>query len=96
VLPSGGVNPELPPHIALDTSEEADAKQLDAYRRLGGTGRVAVVFRLNALVRQTARAGIRRRHPSYDDRQVGRALQRLLFGDALARSLSPDEELVDP
>jgi hypothetical protein len=84
------------PRVPLDTSEEADAVQLDAYRRLGGAGRVAIVFRLNALVRETTMAGIRRRHPTYSDTQVGMALQRLLYGDAMARIAFPDCELVDP
>lgn len=84
------------PHLPLDTTEGANAVQLDAYRRLGGPGRVAVVFRLNALVREMAMAGIRSRHPEYDDAQVWIALQRLMLGDALVRSAFPDGELVDP
>jgi hypothetical protein len=84
------------PHLPLDTTDDADAAQLDAYRRLGGPGRVAVVFRLNALVREMTMAGIRSRHPEYDDAQVRMALQRLVFGDALVRSAFPDGELVDP
>jgi hypothetical protein len=84
------------PHLPLDTTDDANAAQLDAYRRLGGPGRVAVVFRLNALVREMAMAGIRSRHPEYDDAQVRMALRRLVLGDALVRSAFPDSELVDP
>jgi hypothetical protein len=86
------VSPDQP----LDTAEDAYAVQLEAYRRLGGAERVAIVFRLNALVRQMAIAGIRTRHPNYDDAQVRMALQRLMFGDAVVRSAFPDGELVDP
>lgn len=84
------------PHASLDTSEDASSVQLDAYRRLGGPGRAAVVFRLNALVREVAMAGIRSRHPEYSEAQLRMALQRLMFGDELARSAFPDGELVEP
>lgn len=81
---------------SLDTTTDADAVQLEAYRRLGGSGRVAILFRLNTLVRETALAGIRRRHPTYDEAQVRMALQRLVLGDELVRQVFPDREPVDP
>lgn len=82
--------------MPLDTTRDADAVQLDAYRRLGGPGRVATVFRLNVMVRNAAIAGIRRRHPDYDERQVEAAWQRLRLGDALTREAFPDRGLVEP
>lgn len=82
--------------IAADTSPEADAVQLEAYRRMGGTGRVQVMFRLSVMAREAAAAGIRARHPEYDDAQVKRALARLRYGDDVARAAWPDLELVDP
>ena len=86
------------PIVALprDTSPDADAVQLDIYRRLGGAGRLAIVFRLNALVREAAAAGIRRRHPDYKDEQVRAALMRLRLGDDLMRRVFPERDLVDP
>ena len=44
---------------ALDTTAEAELVQVEAYRRMGGPGRAAVVFRLNDLAREAAMAGIR-------------------------------------
>jgi hypothetical protein len=82
--------------IAADTSPDADAVQVEAYRRMGGTGRVQVMFRLCEMARQAAEAGIRRRHPEYDDAHVRLALARLLYGDDLVRHAWPDRELVDP
>jgi hypothetical protein len=81
---------------AADTSPDADAVQLEAYRRMGGTGRVQVVFRLTEMVRQTAEAGIRKRHPDYDDAHVKLALARLLHGDDLVQRAWPGRELVEP
>ncbi len=80
----------------LDTTVGAHGVQRDIYRRLGGAARVAMLFRLNALVRETAMAGIRRRHPSYAEAQVRMALRRLLLGDDLMRKVFPDQDLVDP
>lgn len=87
-----GTTGPVPP----DTTPEANALQLEVYRRLGGTARVATMFRLNVMVRTAAMAGIRRRHPVYDDRQVELAWQRLVLGDALAREAFPGRELIDP
>jgi hypothetical protein len=86
------------PVVALppDTSPDADGVQLEIYRRLGGPGRLAIVFRLNALVREAAAAGIRRRHPDYEDEQVRAALMRLRLGDDLMRRVFPERDLVDP
>jgi hypothetical protein len=80
----------------LDTTADARDVQREAYRRLGGVGRMAILFRLTALVRETALAGIRSRHPEYDDAQVQMAWRRLALGDDLARKAWPDRELVDP
>jgi hypothetical protein len=82
--------------IAADTSPEADAAQVEAYRRMGGTGRAQVMFRLCAMTRQAAEAGIRARHPEYDDAQVRLALARLVYGDDLVRRAWPGRELLEP
>ena len=85
-----------PPFEPIDTAADAHDVQREAYRRLGGAERVAILFRLNALVRETAMAGIRSRHPAYNDTQVHLALRRLVFGDELVRKAWPDRELVEP
>jgi hypothetical protein len=84
------------PSEPLDTTADAHAVQLEVYRRLGGAGRVAVLFRLSTLVRETAMAGILSRHPGYDEGQVQMALRRLVLGDDLVQRAWPDRELVDP
>jgi hypothetical protein len=81
---------------AVDTSPEADAAQVEAYRRMGGTGRAQVMFRLCEMARQAAEAGIRARHPHYDDMQVRLALARLVYGDDLVRRAWSGRELVEP
>jgi hypothetical protein len=82
--------------VPLDTSPEAHQVQIEAYRRMGGPGRLAVVFRLNELVRDTAKSGIRSRHPEYDEEQVHLAYARLVLGDELVREVWPGRSLVQP
>lgn len=82
--------------LPLDTTRAADDVQLQAYRRLGGAERVAIGFRLRSMIREVALAGIRRRHPEYDEAEAQRALRRLLLGDELVRQAYRGENLVDP
>ena len=82
--------------IAADTSPDADAAQIEAYRRMGGCERVQAMFRLGEMARRAAEAGIRRPHPDYDDRRVKLALATMLYGDDLVRCAWPDEEPAEP
>ena len=41
-------------------------------------------------------AGIRARHPDYDDMRVRMAYRRLVLGDDLVRTIWPDRDLVAP
>ncbi|MBI4161015.1 MAG: hypothetical protein HY509_01045 [Acidobacteria bacterium] len=82
--------------IPPDTLPEAYDAQIEAYRRLDGKGRTAVVFRLNEIAQRSATAGIAGRHPDYDRERLRMALFRLRFGDDLARRVWPGRELVDP
>jgi hypothetical protein len=84
------------PSVPLDTAPAAHEFQRQIYMRLGPRERQATMFRLNAAVRQLAMAGIRARHPEYDDEQVLRAHARLILGDDLVRAVWPNRELVDP
>jgi hypothetical protein len=80
----------------LDTSADAHRAQIEAYRRMGGPGRAAVVFRLNDLAREAAIAGIRARHADYDDERRRLAYARLVLGDDLTRMVWPQHDLVEP
>ncbi len=67
--------------VPMDTTPEAYAAQIEAYRRMG---------------RETALAGIRARHPDYREEQARLALFRLILGDELTRAVWPGRDLVDP
>jgi hypothetical protein len=81
---------------SLDTTPIAQAVQDDAYRRLGGAERVAIMFRLSSAARALTRAGIRARHPDYSDIQLDAALARIILGDRLFRAVWPDRPLPTP
>jgi hypothetical protein len=63
---------------------------------MDGTARAGAMVRLTRMARSVAEAGIRARHPDYDDERVRLALVRLLYGDDLVREAWPGRELVDP
>jgi hypothetical protein len=63
-----------------DTSARAAAVQLALYREAGPSGRAQVAVELSDAVRETAIAGIRRRHPEYSEREVALSFLRLVYG----------------
>ena len=63
-----------------DTSSAADAKQFELYRSLSPSERVRIALNLSEMIRRTTIAGIRRRHPEYDDAEVVEALRELVYG----------------
>jgi len=81
---------------AADTTPEAAAVQLDAYRRMGGLGRNQAMFRLGEMARRAAEAGIRQRHPEYDDQPFMLVRARHLYGDEIVRQAWPQGPLVEP
>jgi len=68
-----------------DTTPDATARQFEILRRIGPTGRAAMTFELGDNLRSLVRAGVRHRHPDWDDRTVEREVIRLMIGDALFR-----------
>jgi hypothetical protein len=86
----------LVPGRPADTTAEAWEAQLALLQGMDGSRRTALAFRLTRLAREASRAGIRARHPEYDEDGLRRAFFRLLHGDALTRAVWPDCELLDP
>jgi len=66
----------------MDTSPQASAVQLALYRKLDSRARARIAVELSDAVRETALAGIRRRHPEYNDEEVWRDLRIILYGRA--------------
>jgi hypothetical protein len=67
--------------IPRDTSPEAFAAQLEAYRRMSGAERVKVAFEMSLLVRDLALAGLRREHPDWAEQDLRLELLRRWYPD---------------
>lgn len=81
------------PFIPRDTSPEAHRVYCKAHKDLGIEGRAKLWFELNLRYRRTLEAGVRLRHPNYDDDQVRLARIRLQLGDKLFQEVYPGVEV---
>ncbi|HUP61674.1 MAG TPA: hypothetical protein VNA69_14785 [Thermoanaerobaculia bacterium] len=63
-----------------DTTPKAAAIQMELYRAASPSRRAQVAVDLSDAVRETTLAGIRRRHPEYSEREVGRSFLALVYG----------------
>lgn len=79
-----------------DTSPEVQEMVYERLRRMTPSQRFEEGINLCKLARQFMRAGIRMRHPDYDEEYVEMALARLLWGDELYRKARPQWPLLDP
>ena len=79
-----------------DTTAEAWRAQLGVFARMSGERRVELLLEQSEAMREIARAGIRSRHPEYDEAEVRHALHRLLLGDELFRAAWPYAPLLAP
>jgi hypothetical protein len=71
--------------IPRDTTRDAFLRQLEVLRRLGIEGRAAMTFELSDNLRSLVAAGVRHRHPHWDDRAIEREVIRLMIGNDLFR-----------
>lgn len=79
--------------LPLDTSPEAARIQVEAFRRMGPEGRALAALRHSDLMRELLAAGVRSRHPGYDNEQVEFAVKRLLLGPELFAKAFPGVEV---
>ncbi|MEQ1502767.1 MAG: hypothetical protein ABMB14_11085 [Myxococcota bacterium] len=66
-----------------DTSAEAHAVQVAAWRRMGPHRRLQLALEMSDEIRQVALAGVRHRHPEYTEAEARFALFRQLLGHEL-------------
>ncbi len=75
---------------SLDTRKEAENIQLDIFRRMGPEGRLNAGIALSKTCRELLRAGVRSRHPDYDETQLRLAVIRLLLPENLFAAAYPE------
>jgi hypothetical protein len=62
-------------------------------RNIGFQGRVRMTFQLNNSLRSISEAGVRHRHPEYDERHVQLAATKLAIGADLFKLVYPGEDV---
>jgi hypothetical protein len=81
--------------IPRDTTPEAYAFLVQAWRRMGPEGRLRATFEASDNLRKLAAVGVGMRHPGYIDEEVRLAVTKLMVGEKVFHELIPDIE-VDP
>lgn len=76
-----------------DTSPEALRQSTEALRRMSRPQRLQMAFEFSDWLRTVTEAGVRRRHPEYDNEQVHRAVMRLWLGEEQFREVFPNETI---
>jgi hypothetical protein len=71
-----------------DTSAGAHARYLEALRRSTPEERLAAAAAMSAEIRTLAEAGVRNRHPEYDEDDVRAAMADILLGPDLAATVA--------
>lgn len=71
-----------------DTSIEASRAQIDAARRLGCDGRLAIAVGMSEDARTISIDGIKRRHPEYSEAQAQHAMLCALYGEELVEKFA--------
>ena len=73
--------------IPADTTIEAARKQFEILRRLDAETRLKMSFEMSDNLRSIVEAGVRLRHPQYDEKQINRQVTRLMIGERLFREI---------
>jgi hypothetical protein len=76
--------------LSLDTSCEAEARQIDGWRRMTPAAKIGLVLQMSAAVRAMAVAGVRLRYPAASPMEQRLRLAQVVLGDDLARKAYPE------
>jgi len=73
--------------IPSDTNLEAARKEFEILRRLGPQVRARMVFEMSDGLRRIVEAGVRNRHPDFDQKKIKLEVLRLMIGEKLYRQM---------
>ena len=85
-----------PPALADDTSSDAERHQIELWRRMTPTQKLALVSSASRSVQAMAAAGVRQRYPRASDREIFLRLAVLRLGHQLALEVFPEVENLAP
>jgi hypothetical protein len=66
--------------MAFDTSPAITEAQNQLYREIGSAGRARIAAEMSDMLRELAIAGVRRRHPEFDEEQVLAEVLAVFYG----------------
>jgi len=73
--------------ISKDTTVEAARKQFEILRRLGAQRRAQMAFELSDNLRRIVEAGVKYRHPDWNQKKIKLKVLRLMIGDKLYKQM---------
>ena len=73
--------------IPADTTLEAARKEFEILWRLGPQVRARMAFEMSDNLRRIVEAGVRHRHPDFDEKKIKLEVLRLMIGDKLYRQM---------
>jgi len=76
--------------IPADTTLEAARKEFEILRRLGPQVRAKMAFEMSDNLRRIVEAGVRNRHPYFDENKIELETLQLMIGDKLARVIASE------
>lgn len=76
--------------VPSDTTFEAAKKEFEILRKLGPDARARMTFELSDNLRDLVEAGIRHRHPDFDEKKIIREVLRLMIGNKLYKQISKE------
>lgn len=76
--------------LPMDTTLDAARKEFEILRKLGPEVRASMAFELSDNLRDLVEAGVRHRHPDFDEEQVNLEVVRLMLGDKLYKQMSKE------
>jgi len=81
---------------ALDTTIEAERIQIEIFRKMKAEQRLKMAISLTQTDRKLLMAGVRKRHPEYNENQIRLAVIRLTLGANLFSTVYPQAKDILP
>ena len=79
-----------------DTSPEAEAIQIEVFRRMSPERRLQAAIELAQMSRDLLTEGVRKRHPEYGEEEIRLAVIRILLPEQLFLAAYPTAQGVQP
>ena len=76
--------------IPLDTTIEAMKRQVEILRKVTPKRRMEMAFELSDFLRSIVQAGVKERHPDYNEQQIEKEVLRLMIGESLFKQIYPN------